>query len=186
MGTTGPAEVPWPACGAAWQAGSVRPTRERSVRDRTTAGARGPTRSSRASRAAGPSEPAASREVADSLLADLEQVVGGDEAWVTVPDLVDLLGADVPRVRRLLDDRLLVGVRRGRPKVLQVPRALADPEPLVSLPGTVTVLADAGYTDAEALRWLFTPDDTLGCAPVAALRAGRIAPVRRHAQVLLL
>lgn len=120
-----------------------------------------------------------------SLLADLEVAVGGDEAWATVPDLVELLGADVSAVRRLLDDRLLVGVRRGRPKVLQVPRALADPEPLVSLPGTVTVLADAGYSDGEALRWLFTHDDSLGVAPLAALRAGRIAPVRRRAQVLL-
>lgn len=119
------------------------------------------------------------------VLEDLERLVGGDEAWVTVPDLVELLDSDVSRVRRLLDDRLLVGVRRGRPKVLQVPRALAEPEPLVSLPGTVTVLADAGYSDAEALRWLFTPDDALGASPVQALRAGRIAPVRRHAQVLL-
>lgn len=120
-----------------------------------------------------------------SVLAELEELVGGDEAWATVPDLVDLLGTDVSSVRRLLDDRLLVGVRRGRPKVVQVPRALADPEPLVSMPGTLTVLGDAGYSDAEALRWLFTHDEHLGAAPLAALRAGRIAPVRRRAQVLL-
>ena len=121
----------------------------------------------------------------DPVLADLEALVGGDEAWVTVPDLVHLLRSDVPRVRRLLDDRLLVGVRRGRPKVLRVPRVLADPEPLVSLPGTLTVLSDSGYSDAEALRWLFTHDESLGATPVAALRANRISPVRRRAQVLL-
>ncbi len=125
------------------------------------------------------------QEQGSSVLADLEALVGGDGAWATLPDLVALLGSDVPSVRRLLDDRLLVGVRRGRPKVLQVPRALADPEPLVSMPGTLTVLADAGYSDAEALRWLFTPDESLGATPLAALRAGRIAPVRRRAQVLL-
>ena len=124
-------------------------------------------------------------EPGPSVLADLEELVGGDEDWVTVPDLVGLLGSDVSAVRRLLDDRLLVGVRRGRPKVLSVPRALADPEPLVSVPGTLTVLADAGYSDVEALRWLFTHDESLGAAPLAALRAGRIAPVRRRAQVLL-
>jgi Rv2175c C-terminal domain of unknown function len=107
-----------------------------------------------------------------------------EDAWLTVPDIVERLDSDVPRVRRLLDDHLLVGVRRGRPKVFQVPAALVEPEPLVSLPGTLTVLFDAGFSDAEALRWLFTHDDVLDASPVEALRAGRIAPVRRRAQVL--
>lgn len=124
-------------------------------------------------------------DAVDAVVADLDALVGTDDAWLTVPDLVDVLDSGVSRVRRLLDDRLLVGVRRGSPKVFVVPRVLAEPEPMVSLPGTLTVLADSGYTDAEALRWLFTHDDSLGVTPVAALRAGRIAPVRRRAQVLL-
>ncbi len=128
-------------------------------------------------------DPGAATE--EAALIDLETLVGGDEAWATVPDLVGILRSDVSRVRRLLDDRVLVGVRRGRPKVLRVPRALVDPEPMVSLPGTLTVLADSGYSDAEALRWLFTHDESLGSTPVAALRANRISPVRRRAQVLL-
>ena len=114
----------------------------------------------------------------------LEQLVGGADQWLTVPDVVELLGSDVLAVRRLLDDRLLLGVRRGSPKVLQVPRVLVEPEPLVSLPGTLTVLADARFSDVEALRWLFTHDEALGATPVAALRDNRIAPVRRAAQVL--
>lgn len=120
------------------------------------------------------------------MVAELASLVGGDEAWLSVPDVADALGEELSRVRRLLDDRVLVGVRRGRPRVLSVPRALVEPEPLVSLPGTVTVLADAGYTDAEALRWLFTPEPVLGSAPIEALRTRRIAPVRRQAQALLL
>lgn len=111
-----------------------------------------------------------------------------DDAWLTVPDIVERLDSDVQKVRRMLDERLLVGVRRssgpGRPKVLQVPARLVEPEPLVSLPGTLTVLFDAGYSDAEALRWLFSHDEALGTSPVEALRANRIAPVRRVAQVL--
>lgn len=111
-----------------------------------------------------------------------------DDAWLTVPDIVERLDSDVQKVRRMLDERLLVGVRRssapGRPKVLQVPARLVEPEPLVSLPGTLTVLFDAGFSDAEALRWLFTDDEALGTSPVEALRANRIAPVRRVAQVL--
>jgi hypothetical protein len=107
-----------------------------------------------------------------------------DDGWLTVPDIVEELDSDVPKVRRMLDERMLLGVRRGSPKVLQVPALLVRPEPLVSLPGTLTVLFDAGFSDAEALRWLFTPDEALGCSPVEALRANRIAPVRRRAQVL--
>ncbi|MGQ7353082.1 Rv2175c family DNA-binding protein [Quadrisphaera oryzae] len=107
-----------------------------------------------------------------------------DDGWLTVPDIVERLDSDVPKVRRMLDERLLLGVRRGSPKVLQVPTLLVEPEPMVSLPGTLTVLFDAGFSDAEALRWLFTPDEALGCAPVEALRSNRIAPVRRRAQVL--
>ena len=114
----------------------------------------------------------------------LEQLVGGPDQWLTVPDVVEVLGSDVLSVRRMLDDRLLLGVRRGTPKVLQVPRALVEPEPLVSLPGTLTVLGDARFSDVEALRWLFTHEDSLGATPIAALRDNRIAPVRRAAQVL--
>lgn len=107
-----------------------------------------------------------------------------DDGWLTVPDIVEELDSDVPKVRRMLDERQLIGVRRGNPKVLQVPALLVRPEPLVSLPGTLTVLFDAGFSDAEALRWLFTHDEALGCTPAEALRANRIAPVRRRAQVL--
>ncbi len=107
-----------------------------------------------------------------------------EDGWTTVPDIVERLGSDVQSVRRMLEERLLLGVRRGTPKVLRVPLLLVEPAPLESLPGTLTVLFDAGFTDVEALRWLFTPDDALGCSPAAALRANRIAPVRRRAQVL--
>ncbi len=130
--------------------------------------------------------PGAVADAEAPVLAELHDLVGGDDAWLTVPDAAQVLGVEVSRVRRLLDDRVLVGVRRGRPRVLSVPRLLVEPEPLVSLPGTVTVLSDAGYTDAEALRWLFTLEPVLGQAPVAALRDRRIAPVRRQAQALLI
>lgn len=117
----------------------------------------------------------------DHDTADLDALVG---SWLTVPDVADRLGVDVSRVRRMLDDRLLVGLRRGRPRVLSVPAALVEPEPLPELPGTLTVLTDAGYAPDEALRWLFTPDDTLPGSPLQALRAGRKTEVRRRAQAL--
>ena len=69
--------------------------------------------------------------------------------------------------------------------VLRVPEDFLDDEgPVRDLRGTVVVLHDAGYTDDEALEWLLGEDDTLGAAPIDALRAGRRAEVRRVAQSL--
>ncbi|HYY12438.1 MAG TPA: Rv2175c family DNA-binding protein [Kineosporiaceae bacterium] len=105
--------------------------------------------------------------------------------WLTLPDVAEQIGLDVGKVRRLLQDRDLVGTRRGERNVLSVPAALLlDGQPLPDLRGTLTVLADSGYDDRAALRWLFTPDDTLPGTPVDALRAGRKTEVRRRAQAL--
>ena len=113
---------------------------------------------------------------------DLDTLVG---QWLTLPDVAERLGLDVGKVRRLLQDRYLVAVRRGERNVLSVPAPLlADGAPLAELRGTLTVLADAGYDDEAALRWLFTPDDSLPGRPVDALREGRKTEVRRRAQAL--
>jgi hypothetical protein len=105
--------------------------------------------------------------------------------WFTIPDVAECLGLDVGKVRRLLQDRYLVGIRRGERNVLSVPSALiADGAPLPELRGTLIVLMDSGYDDESALRWLFTPDDSLPGTPVDALRAGRKTEVRRRAQAL--
>jgi len=103
--------------------------------------------------------------------------------WFTVPDLVDALGITPGKVHRLLEARQLLALRVDG--VLRVPAAfLRDGEPLHELRGTLMLLADSGYTDEEAMHWLTTEDDTLGVAPVEALRAGRKAEVRRVAQAL--
>ncbi|WP_203670150.1 Rv2175c family DNA-binding protein [Cellulomonas pakistanensis] len=130
------------------------------------------------------------------------------DSWLTVPDVADELGVDAGRVRRLLKERRLVGVRRGDPPVLSVPAAFLvpvdarnpaaeaggyeDDEPtvaraavLASLQGTLSVLGDVGMSDAEAVAWLFTPDESLPGRPVDALRAGHKTEVRRRAQALL-
>jgi hypothetical protein len=110
------------------------------------------------------------------------------KTWLPLPDVAERLGLDVGRVRRLLQDRMLVGVRRGQPGVMCVPEDLIlDGEPLPDLKGTLSVLADSGFTDEEALRWLFTPDDTLPGTPVENLRRGhKKTEVRRRAQALAL
>ena len=103
--------------------------------------------------------------------------------WHTLPDLVEVLGIPLGRVRRLLDDAHLIGSRRHG--AFAVPSVfIVDGEPLGSLRGTIIVLRDAGFTDDEAIDWLLAPEESIGIAPIDALRAGRKSEVRRVAQAL--
>ncbi|MGX5695371.1 Rv2175c family DNA-binding protein [Agromyces soli] len=103
--------------------------------------------------------------------------------WLTVPDLVELFDSTPGRVRRLIDERYLLGTRVDG--VLKVPALFVrDGAALPELHGTAIVLHDAGFSDAEALEWLLAVEDSLGVAPIEALRAGRKAEVRRVAQAL--
>ena len=61
---------------------------------------------------------------------------------------------------------------------------LRDGEPLPELRGTLIVLGDSGFDDEQAMHWLLNPEESLGTAPIDALRAGRKAEVRRVAQAL--
>jgi excisionase family DNA binding protein len=113
-----------------------------------------------------------------------EVTAPASRTWLTVPELVDLLGVPVGRVRRLIDEHSLPGTRVDG--VLKVPADfIRDGEPLHEVRGTVIVLHDAGYTDDEALNWMLAENEVLGgVAPIDALRAGRKAEVRRVAQAL--
>ncbi|HEY5222107.1 MAG TPA: Rv2175c family DNA-binding protein [Microbacteriaceae bacterium] len=106
-----------------------------------------------------------------------------ERTWLTIPDLVELLGVSVGRVHRLIEDRHLLAVRRDG--VLKVPADfLVDGEPMHELRGTLFVLADAGFSDENAMEWLLDTEDSLRAAPIDALLAGRKAEVRRVAQAL--
>lgn len=103
--------------------------------------------------------------------------------WLTVPDVSAAIGEPLGRVRRLFDDFHLIGSRRHGP--IAVPAAfIQDGRPVASLRGTVFVLHDAGFSDDEAIDWLLAPEDSIGMAPIEALRAGRKSEVRRVAQTL--
>jgi len=106
-----------------------------------------------------------------------------DRTWLTLPDLVELLGAPTGKVRRMLEERSLLGIRIDG--VVKVPADfIVDGEPLGDLRGTVIVLGDSGFSDEEAMHWLLTHEESLGTTPIAALRSGRKAEVRRVAQSL--
>ena len=100
-----------------------------------------------------------------------------------MPELVDELGIGVGKIHRLIEDRALLAVRRDG--VLVVPAEfILDGEPVVGLSGTIVLLADSGYSDDEAMRWLLAEEDSLGRSPIASLRDGHKAAVRRAAQSL--
>ena len=101
--------------------------------------------------------------------------------WVDLPDLAQQLGLPITRVHQMIRDHVLVAVRRDG--VLRVPAELvATPNVRKHLPGVLTLLRDAGYTDEEALRWLYTADDTLPGTPAVALSGDRATEVKRRAQ----
>ncbi|GAA2406927.1 Rv2175c family DNA-binding protein [Actinomadura vinacea] len=109
-----------------------------------------------------------------------ESLVG---EWLTLKEATDALGIKSGRIKQLLSERKLLAVRReGRP---MVPASfIKDGQVVKGLPGTLTLLSDAGFDDVETLRWLFTADDTLPGTPVQALSENRGTEVRRRAQAL--
>lgn len=115
-------------------------------------------------------------------VSNVETLVGD---WLALPDVAELLGVPITRVHSLLADRSLVGLRIGERKIRSVPADFfVDGKILDSLKGTLSVLADSGFTDEETLNWLFTPDESLPGRPVDALREGRKTEIRRRAAAL--
>ena len=103
--------------------------------------------------------------------------------WLTTPDLVEVLGEPLGRVRRLIAEQHLVGSKRNG--AYAVPSIfIVDGRPLPSLRGTIIVLADAGFSDDEIIDWLLADDDELGRTPIAALLDGHKSAVRRVARAL--
>ena len=104
--------------------------------------------------------------------------------WLSLPEVATRLGLPIGRVKQLLRDRKLLAVIRPSGD-RAIPAAFLDGDQIVKgLSGTLTVLFDCGFGDAEALRWLFTADETLPGTPIEALYARRGTEVNRRAQAL--
>jgi hypothetical protein len=105
--------------------------------------------------------------------------------WLSLIDVAGRLGLPAKRVKQLLHDRKLLAVTRPDGKTA-VPAAFLDGDQVVKgLPGTLTLLYDCGFGE-EALRWLFTADDTLPGTPIDAIVRHRGTEVNRRAQALAL
>lgn len=125
----------------------------------------------------------AARAIADNgRLCGVNATPVEPETWLTLPDVAEVLGVDILKVRQLVRDGMLLAVRRDG--VLRVPGELvATPIARKHLPGVLNVLRDSGYDDEDAFRWLYTPDESLPGTPAAAL-SQRATEVKRRAQAL--
>ncbi|SCL16171.1 Helix-turn-helix domain [Micromonospora nigra] len=105
-------------------------------------------------------------------------------AWLTLPDVAERLDVSISKVHQMLRERELLAVRRDG--VRRIPADLvANGTVLKHLPGVLNLLADAGYDDEAALRWLYEQDETLpGGTPAAALGGDQAREVKRRAQAL--
>ncbi|HSS67987.1 MAG TPA: Rv2175c family DNA-binding protein [Nocardioidaceae bacterium] len=108
------------------------------------------------------------------------------DSWLTFRDTADRLGVSPNKVRQLVREHQLAAVRRdgvGEPSVPEL--LVAGSAPVKGLSGTLTLLTDRGFDDAESIEWLFTPDDTLPGRPIDALREDRGKEVHRRAQAIV-
>ena len=109
--------------------------------------------------------------------------------WLTIPDVADALDVSVTAVHEMMRVRDLVAVRRGERQVLQIPADFIEVHEsrsrvIPALRGTLIMLGDARMSDEETIEWLTSESAELGSTPLAALREGKRAPVRRAAQTL--
>jgi Rv2175c C-terminal domain of unknown function len=104
--------------------------------------------------------------------------------WLTIPECADRLGLPASRIKQLLRERKLLAVQRPS-GAFSVPAAFLDGDQVVrGLHGTLTLLFDCGFDEAEALRWLFTADESLPGTPIQAIAEHRGTEVNRRAQAL--
>lgn len=113
---------------------------------------------------------------------DLVDLVGD---WLDWAGAAAVLGVSASRVGQLIKEHQLAAVVPRPGEGSRVPAALlADGLIVKGVPGVLTVLHDGGYDNAQALRWLFTPDETLPGRPIDALRENRGSEVKRRAQAM--
>lgn len=122
-------------------------------------------------------------DVVDDSSAIPEALVS-DDAWLAVPEVIELTGRSLATVKMWLQEREIVGMRRGNNNALRVPALFVTPAgPLKFLQGTISTLADSGYSDQEIIEWLYHSDSTLlGGSAIASLCEGNKTEVRRRAQ----
>lgn len=119
---------------------------------------------------------------------NLALMTSADITVLPTDEVCRLLGIEERRLKQLIRDRVLIEARgddgvRGVPQDVLVKGANGW-EPLPFLQGTLTLLADDGFTAEESLAWLYAEQDELGERPIDALTSGRHHRVNRIASTL--
>jgi excisionase family DNA binding protein len=106
---------------------------------------------------------------------------GQPTGWLTLPEVAERLDVTISKVHQMIRDRELLAVRRDG--IRRVPVELvANGTVRKHLPGILTLLHDAGFSDEETFDWLYRPDESLPGTPATALGGDRAREVKRRAQ----
>ncbi len=110
-----------------------------------------------------------------------DDVLPDTETVVSLPEAADILGIPVTSVHQLLRDHQVIAVRRKG--IVGIPSSFfsVEDEVVRMLPGVITVMRDAKYSDEDILGWLYTDDPTLPGRPVDALHGQLAREVVRRA-----
>ena len=115
----------------------------------------------------------------------MSDIEGLSAEWLSVGRLAERLGARPSGIRDLIREGRLVAIEVGQPAVSSVPvEFIHDGELIKGLAGALTVLADAGFSPVESVRWLLSENDALPGRPVDFMAAGRHTAVKRVAMAL--
>lgn len=102
----------------------------------------------------------------------------------------ELLNIPPHRIKQLLREHQLFAVisEEGKPAIPAETIVNVDGQwiPLENLQGTLTVLADCGFSPEETADWLYRHDDELEQTPMEALLEGRHHRVNNIARLLAL
>lgn len=104
--------------------------------------------------------------------------------WLDWSQAASALGVSVNKVRTMIRDHELAAAVPAEGQGQRVPAELImDGQVVKGVPGLLTMLHDAGWSDREAIEWIFT-DLELPGRPIDALRENRGSEVKRRAQAL--
>ncbi|WP_165218017.1 Rv2175c family DNA-binding protein [Schaalia sp. ZJ1691] len=109
-------------------------------------------------------------------------------SFLSYEEVARKLGIEPRRIKQLIRDRQLFSViNEDGDRVIPAEIIVKGEngwEPLFNLPGTLTLLSDDGFTQEEAVAWLYSVQDELGERPIDALVAGRHHRVNAIASTL--